>query len=350
MCVCFFFHASHDVVKIVRSPLQHEHARTDMAEFVFNFCVGEDVKDGGVTEREEVSKPLPEGRPCTSNSAVSNQVVDSEEIPITPFHSLLMNHVTPSRFQISDLLEILYVDVASVEKVAKNETQRSDFGKKPGTPEIGFASLLELSNSFHSDLIPGVYEGGLKIWECAFDLVEYLATSEIQFSGKSVLELGCGAGLPAIYALMKGAREVHFHDYNPEVINYVTIPSVLFNMKLLKSHHSDPMTLPQCKFYSGDWSSLIRLIPSGHYDVILTSETIYSLTSQPKLLAALKHLLCSKKAGVAYVAAKSYYFGVGGSVGSFVKLVKQDGYFNIEKCHIVNCEVAREILIMKPQL
>ena len=57
----FFFHASHDVVKIVRSPLQHEHARTDMAEFVFNFCVGEDVKDGGVTEREEVSKPLPEG-------------------------------------------------------------------------------------------------------------------------------------------------------------------------------------------------------------------------------------------------------------------------------------------------
>ena len=25
-----------------------------------------------------------------------------------------------------------------------------------------------------SDLISGVYEGGLKVWECSFDLVDYL--------------------------------------------------------------------------------------------------------------------------------------------------------------------------------
>ena len=26
-----------------------------------------------------------------------------------------------------------------------------------------------------SDLISGVYEGGLKVWECSFDLVDYIA-------------------------------------------------------------------------------------------------------------------------------------------------------------------------------
>ncbi len=198
--------------------------------------------------------------------------------------------------------------------------------------------LLELSNSCHSDLIPGVYEGGLKVWECAFDLMEYLAESEIDFSGMQVLELGCGAGLPAIFALIKGAREVHFQDYNPEVIDYVTIPSVLLNIPESKSANCG------YKFYSGDWSNLIELIPSGrYYDIILTSETIYSPASQPKLLVALKHLL-RPQGGVAYVAAKSYYFGVGGSIGSFTELVEKDGYFDIEKCRVIDCEISREIL------
>lgn len=41
-----------------------------------------------------------------------------------------------------------------------------------------------------SDLVPGVYEGGLKTWECSLDLIAYMesqGTSEI--TGKSVLEV-----------------------------------------------------------------------------------------------------------------------------------------------------------------
>ena len=33
--------------------------------------------------------------------------------------------------------------------------------------------------------------------------------------------------------------------------------------------------------------------------------------------------------GVAFVAAKSYYFGVGGGTKSFSKLVKEDGIFEV---------------------
>lgn len=61
-----------------------------------------------------------------------------------------------------------------------------------------------------ADLIPGVYEGGRKLWEASVDLVEYLVREKIGLEGKRVLELGCGHGLPGILALQNGAKEVVF--------------------------------------------------------------------------------------------------------------------------------------------
>jgi protein-histidine N-methyltransferase len=45
-----------------------------------------------------------------------------------------------------------------------------------------------------SDLVPGVYEGGLKTWECSLDLVDYLDSLKDTpnfrgFSGRSILEV-----------------------------------------------------------------------------------------------------------------------------------------------------------------
>lgn len=59
-----------------------------------------------------------------------------------------------------------------------------------------------------SDLVPGVYEGGLKIWECSRDLTEYLGERPDEYSDlrrRRVLELGCGAGLPGLHCLSAGA-------------------------------------------------------------------------------------------------------------------------------------------------
>ena len=42
-----------------------------------------------------------------------------------------------------------------------------------------------------SDLVPGVYEGGLKTWECCLDLVDYLECNGLSKSlmGKRILEV-----------------------------------------------------------------------------------------------------------------------------------------------------------------
>ena len=57
--------------------------------------------------------------------------------------------------------------------------------------------------------VTGVYEGGLKIWECSIDLAAFVA-SGVDFQNLNVLELGCGAGLPAIVAGQLGATKTDF--------------------------------------------------------------------------------------------------------------------------------------------
>jgi hypothetical protein len=63
------------------------------------------------------------------------------------------------------------------------------------------SSLGELGEVVErSDLTPGVYEGGLKLWEGSMDLVEFLVKHQVSLSGMRVMELGCGHALPGIYA------------------------------------------------------------------------------------------------------------------------------------------------------
>lgn len=46
---------------------------------------------------------------------------------------------------------------------------------------------------------------------------------------------------------------------------------------------------------------------------------------------------CLKRpSGVAYIAAKSFYFGVGGGVAAFLELVKQDGALTGEAVKVLN--------------
>ncbi len=78
--------------------------------------------------------------------------------------------------------------------------------------QIGYQVLSNqrcLQDTLHgdhndSDLVSGVYEGGLKIWECSLDLVHFIANNPALIENKRVLELGCGQGLPGICALLRG--------------------------------------------------------------------------------------------------------------------------------------------------
>ena len=57
----------------------------------------------------------------------------------------------------------------------------------------------------------------------------YIITQVTFKDGVRVLELGCGAGLPGLYAWREGGL-VDFADYNVEVLEHITIPNMLLNV------------------------------------------------------------------------------------------------------------------------
>lgn len=217
--------------------------------------------------------------------------------------------------------------------------------------EADTSSIIKCAIQQQSDLLPGKYEGGLKVWEGAIDLCNYIASINLDFKNKKVFELGCGAGIPGIYALKNGAV-VHFQDFNEEVLTLLTIPNVLLNTSCGESCPS--ITRTHYKFLSGDWKSIQMLCElewqqeSNKFDVVLTSETIYNPANHNHLYQLIKASL--KHTGTAYVAAKSYYFGIGGGIEEFKNLVKADQEMEIQTCWCHSEGIKREILRLQRKL
>ncbi|NXF80501.1 MET18 methyltransferase, partial [Sclerurus mexicanus] len=226
--------------------------------------------------------------------------------------------------------------------------------------------IVSKSVSSHSDLIPGVYEGGLKIWECTFDLMDYFSEAKTEFSNKTVLDLGCGAGLLGIVALKGKAESVHFQDYNSTVIEEITLPNVVANCinagssgkdrksskppaKRPKKGEGSPDMLTKCRFFSGEWSEVSQLLlssnkPFSKYDIILTSETIYNPDYYSALHDTLAQLL--DKNGRVYLASKVHYFGVGGGIYLFEKLIGERNVFRTSIVKTIDQGLQRCIMEM----
>ncbi len=88
-----------------------------------------------------------------------------------------------------------------------------------------------------TDLIPQVYEGGLKTWECSLDLVSTLrdryGDDAANLRGKRILDLGCGTAIPTAYLLRRlfdqpasaqqvARTELHLLDFNEHVLELVS--------------------------------------------------------------------------------------------------------------------------------
>ncbi|GAA6006446.1 hypothetical protein JCM11491_004963 [Sporobolomyces phaffii] len=270
-----------------------------------------------------------------------------------------------------------------------------------------------------SDLVQGVYEGGLKTWECSLDLVDcldqrgYSPVTDLdsdRVRGKSILELGCGTAVPtcALFARLlneirrsptppgqapKRTTRIHLQDYNKQVLSLITLPNLLLtyahHVILTRASSSPPdadadadddddrgnaATLqfkgpgeldvtPELleafeallahegivlEFSEGDWSGMTAALSSSSssesesesssrergFDIVLTSETVYSLPSLPALLDVLQAAATAapreaedrgEHERLCLVACKRIYFGVGGGELEFRKRVEERG-------------------------
>lgn len=118
----------------------------------------------------------------------------------------------------------------------------------------------------------------------------------------------------------------------------VTIPNTLLNTY----GESQSRYLRKCRFYAGDWANYVK-VDGPQFDVVLTSETIYNPANNHKIIDTLSRKL-KPETGVAYLAAKTYYFGVGGGVREFEALLASDGRLRSEVVWKSTENVQREIL------
>ncbi|KAL7461608.1 hypothetical protein ACHAXS_002025 [Conticribra weissflogii] len=246
----------------------------------------------------------------------------------------------------------------------------------------------KLANS-KRDLIQGVYEGGLKVWECSLDLCRFLAQAigEVNPSigedgvdfesvkdavmkavspGGSTLELGCGHGLPGCLILRESFRAekgdndcnnnernssiVVFTDFNDFVLHHAAIPNAQINVALSCKEDLRSLWWSRAVFAGGDWMGISHkflngsktrattkqsLIEAGketipeRYDLILASETTYTQEAcEDTAFLMMKHLKIDD--GVGLVATKRFYFGVGGGTDYFSEVAELLGKCNHE--------------------
>jgi len=260
-----------------------------------------------------------------SESPNQSWLETKEILPKTDFLSQIMDAGCTSVLKCKNSIQIKYVAPNVAEVLSDN---LKDFP-------------IFKADKNHSDLVTGVYEGGLKIWECTYDLLNHITDEPINLKDKKILDLGCGAGIIGILALVNGSSQVYFQDYNEEIIEYITIPNTYLN--------SEDSKIPtKCKFYSGDWNSFLTFTESdfssenNKFDYIFTSETIYNPLNYKKLHNIFKKTL--NQNGIVYLAAKTHYFGVGGGIRQFEDFLKKENLFDFSVCWKCSEGLHREIL------
>ena len=201
---------------------------------------------------------------------------------------------------------------------------------------------------------------GRVAWECSFDLAEYIRTN-IKAEGSvlngqihqhseslSVLELGCGRGIPSCSLLSSlqelrfvGSISVCFQDYDQATIDSVTRPAVEGHLATLSREFRSQVTV---SFVVCDWMSLDY--PPSSANIILSSECVYRSDLFESHAGAIERSMRSD--GVALIAAKRYYFGCGGGTIDFSEYLSGSSSLHAELAEVFENGFSntREILIL----
>ena len=227
----------------------------------------------------------------------------------------------------------------------EDKTRKIEFSNDKSLSNISL-NYIHFNNSLikstnvpeNTDLISGKYEGGIKIWECDQDLLEFLPSIyNDSWKNKNILDMGCGHGLPGIYLLLKGINEICFQDFNKEVLDNITKNYI----NQLKNNFG--LNFEKKVYYvDGDWGEFQY---NKKFDVIISGDTLYNNSNYEKIYNLIKNNL--NKDGEAYFASKRFYFGVGGGSSEFRQYISDRNEFQIEQVKTIKDGINNIRVILK---
>ena len=197
-----------------------------------------------------------------------------------------------------------------------NTDNASEFVDFPCSP-VGVADLKCIHYAGEigreADIIPGQFEGGHRIWQGSLDLIRFIEKQEMKVSASTtVVELGCGHGLPGSLMLRRGAR-VYFQDLNEDSLRKATLPTIVLNAGM--------ESISRCKLICGEWSETAAMIDATKIDYILASDTIYTPATIRSFVSVVNQL--ADHDTVCWIASQKYYFGLGGGTQALIDIIKE---------------------------
>ena len=185
---------------------------------------------------------------------------------------MLRRDLFDARFQLTQRDEAV-AESSTRPTLESGETQATDAAEGPQAVKEPESQNDEEYVDSSTDLVPGLYEGGLKTWEGGVDLVEVLSSVQAPggtgawASGAKILDVGCGTALPSAFilysllaasshtspqatdadttgpttageiegqspitaakALPKPTTTIHLQDFNKPVLSLVTLPNLI---------------------------------------------------------------------------------------------------------------------------
>ncbi|KAJ3219760.1 hypothetical protein HDU67_009572 [Dinochytrium kinnereticum] len=132
---------------------------------------------------------------------------------------------------------------------------------------------------------------GLRTWQAAFGLAQYLCDNQNSVKGKAVLELGAGVGFSGLCCTQLGAKSVHFTDMNDEVLSRLK-GNIQLNMKTGGKEDITPHKVSMLDWETISDDELTEITDST--DVVIASDITYDPVVFGSLASVLSRLLRAK--------------------------------------------------------
>ncbi|RPA84570.1 hypothetical protein BJ508DRAFT_412638 [Ascobolus immersus RN42] len=127
---------------------------------------------------------------------------------------------------------------------------------------------------------------GHMLWNAGRILARYIEENPSVVQGKTVLELGAGAGLPGVVAGIAGAEKVVITDFpDPDLIT-----NIRHNLTLMPAGSG----AAEGYAWGKEQDHLLAHLPSGHgdrFDVVLMADLLFNHKEHPSMVRTLKRLL-----------------------------------------------------------
>ncbi|KAI1918607.1 Protein N-terminal and lysine N-methyltransferase efm7 [Ophidiomyces ophidiicola] len=171
---------------------------------------------------------------------------------------------------------------------------------------------------------------GYLLWNAGRIVSDYLeARADSWVRGKSVLELGAGAGLPSLVCAIEGAKTVVVTDYPDEAL----IDNLRINaarcQELIQSNSPFPLSLhAQGYLWGADPSALLSYLesPEEGFDVLILADVIYNHPQHHNLITSLHMTLKRTTDAVAFVVFTPYQPWLLHKIVAFFPKAEENGF------------------------